>query len=114
MVEFHGFWLSTHGIRESVDSPCRDGADAQYMQYLSKSRITSPQINMQKAYLSAQASSLSGSVISKTHIVAQKPLERQLNTKVCGSKSVIFGILSVFVTTFVPTTITQKRFKHSP
>ena len=31
-------------IRESVDSLCRDGADAQYMQYLSKSRITSPKI----------------------------------------------------------------------
>ena len=31
-------------IRESVDSLCRDGADAQYMQYLRKSRITSPQI----------------------------------------------------------------------
>ena len=41
-------------IRESVDSLCRDGANAQYMQYLSKSRIymqylsksriTSPQI----------------------------------------------------------------------
>ena len=31
------------GIRGSVDSPCRDGADVQYMQYLSKSRITSPQ-----------------------------------------------------------------------
>ena len=30
-------------IRESVDSLCRDGADAQYMQYLSKIRITSPQ-----------------------------------------------------------------------
>ena len=30
-------------IRESVDSLCRDGADAQYMQYLSKSHITSPQ-----------------------------------------------------------------------
>ena len=27
-------------IRESVDSLCRDGPDAQYMQYLSKSRIT--------------------------------------------------------------------------
>ena len=31
-------------IRESVDSLCRDGADAQYMQYLSKSPITSTQI----------------------------------------------------------------------
>ena len=30
-------------VRESVDSLFRDGADAQYMQYLSKSRITSPQ-----------------------------------------------------------------------
>ena len=30
-------------IRESVDSLCRDGADAQYVQYLSKSRMTSPQ-----------------------------------------------------------------------
>jgi len=29
---------------ESVNSLCRDGADAQYMQYLSKSRITSPQV----------------------------------------------------------------------
>ena len=31
-------------IRESVDSLCRDGADTQYMQYLSKSCITLPQI----------------------------------------------------------------------
>ena len=31
-------------IRESVDSLCRDGADAQDMQHLSKSRITSPKI----------------------------------------------------------------------
>ena len=30
-------------IRESIDSLCRDGTDAQYMQYLSTSRITSPQ-----------------------------------------------------------------------
>ena len=40
-------WMSNASsglcIRESVDSLCRDGADAQYMQYLSKSRITSPQ-----------------------------------------------------------------------
>ena len=35
-------------IRESVDSLCRDGADAQYMQYLSKSRITSPQIHFKR------------------------------------------------------------------
>ena len=30
-------------IRKSIQSLCRDGADAQYMQYLSKNRITSPQ-----------------------------------------------------------------------
>ena len=52
-------------LRELVDSLCRNGADAQYMQYLNKSRITSPQTL--KAYLSNQASSLSGFVISKTH-----------------------------------------------
>ena len=34
---------ANHAIRESVDSLCRDGADVQYMQYLSKSHITSPQ-----------------------------------------------------------------------
>ena len=38
------FNLIVPHIRESVDSLCRDGADAQYMQYLSKSRITSTQI----------------------------------------------------------------------
>ena len=31
-------------IRKSVDSQCRDGADVQYMEYLNKSCITSPQI----------------------------------------------------------------------
>ena len=31
-------------ISESVDTLCRNGADAQYMQYLRKSRIISPQI----------------------------------------------------------------------
>ena len=41
-----GTYLSRLPIRDSVDSLCRDGADAQYMQYLNKtakSRITSPQ-----------------------------------------------------------------------
>ena len=45
----HVYWLvvtMTMVISESqlVDSQCRDGADVQYMQYLSKSCITSPQI----------------------------------------------------------------------
>ena len=71
--------IATQPIRESVDSLCRDGADAQYMQYLSKSRITF--INTQKAYLSIKASSLSDFVISKTHISDQKPRGRQLNKK---------------------------------
>ena len=43
MSDFGGEWMGTC-IRESVDSLCRDGADAQYMQYLRKSRIISPQI----------------------------------------------------------------------
>ena len=74
-------------IRESVNSLCRDGADAQYMrQYLSKSRITSPQIR-KKANLSIQASCLSAFVISKTHISGQKPRGRQLN-----KKSYIFNV----------------------
>ena len=30
-----------HCIRQSVDSPCKDGADAQYMQYLSKKSYNS-------------------------------------------------------------------------
>ena len=34
-------------------------------------------------------------MISKTHISAQKPHRRQLNTKVCGSESAIFLILSL-------------------
>jgi len=33
-------------------------------------------------------------MISKTHIEAQKPCGRQLNAKVCSSKSAIFAILS--------------------
>ena len=75
--------------------------------------------NTQKAYLSAQASSLSAFVISKTHISGQKPRGRQINTKVCVSKSAIFVILSFFlsfflVTTFVQTTISRKLFKYSP
>ena len=39
-----GVMSSEYGIRESVDSLCRDIApNVQYVQYLSKSRITSPQ-----------------------------------------------------------------------
>ena len=45
---------------------------------------------MPKAYLST----LSAFVISKTHIGAQKPQGRQVNAKVCGSKSAILLILS--------------------
>ena len=40
-----------------------------------------------------EATSLSAFVISKTHISGQKPRGRQLNKKVCGSKSAIFVIL---------------------
>ena len=60
--------------------------------------------NMQKAYLSIQTSSLSAFVISKTYISGQKPRGRQLNKKVCGSKSAIFLILLSF---FVQTTLSN-------
>ena len=69
--------------------------------------------NTLKAYLSAQASSLSAFVISKTHVIAQKPRGRQLNGKVCGSESAIFLILSS-LRLFAQTTITRKRLKYSP
>ena len=55
---------------------------------------------MPKAYLSAQASSLSAFMISKTHISGQKPHGRQLNAKVCGHESVIFRILSFFLSCY--------------
>ena len=45
-------------------------------------------------YLSAQPSALSAIVISKIHIVAQKPHRRQLNTKMCSSESAIFVLCS--------------------
>ena len=38
-----GKCCSSKGSTESVDSLCRDGTNAQYMQYLNKGRITSPQ-----------------------------------------------------------------------
>ena len=48
---------------------------------------------MLKAYLSAQTSSLSAFVISKTYISGQKLRGSPLNAKVCGHKSTIFRIL---------------------
>ena len=54
---------------------------------------------MFKAYLSAHLSSLSAFMISKTHIVFQKPHGRQLSMEVCGSESAIFVTLSFFVMT---------------
>ena len=41
---------------------------------------------MLKAYLSTQPSSLSAFIVSKTHTVAQKPREKQLNAKVYDSE----------------------------
>ena len=49
-------------IRVSVNSLYRDGADAQYMQYLSKAVYFTA--NTLKAFLSAQSSSLSAFMIS--------------------------------------------------
>ena len=63
-----GFLVHTLIVRESVDSLCRDGADAQYMQYL-KQKLYNFTTN---AYLSAQTSTLSVFVINTTHISVQK------------------------------------------
>ena len=82
-------------IRESVDSLCRDGADAAIYAIL-KQKPYNFTTSTLKAYLSAQASSLSDFVISKTHISGQKPRGRQLNAKVCGHESAIFRILLSF------------------
>ena len=54
---------------------------------------------MLKVHLSNQVSSLCAFVISKTHIVAQKPCGRQQNAKVCDSESAVVCILSFFVMT---------------
>ena len=86
--------MSALFIRESVDSLCRDGPDAQYMQF--KQKPYNFTTNTLKAYLSALSSSLSAFMISKTHISAQKTRGRQLNTKVCGSENAIF-LLSFFL-----------------
>ena len=46
-------------------------------------------------------------MISKIHISGQKPRGRQLSTKVCGSKSAIFLILSFFLSFFLQTTLSN-------
>ena len=99
-------------IRESVDSLCRNGADAQYMQYL-KQKPYNFTTNMLNAYLSPQPSSLSAFMIIKTHIAAQKSHRRQLAKCACGNESAIFLILLSFFL-LRSTTITQDWFKYSP
>ena len=81
-------------LSESVDSLCRNDADAQYIQYLIKQKSYNSATNSLKAYLITQHSSFRASMISNTNILSQKPCGRQVNTKVCGSKKAIFRILS--------------------
>ena len=75
---------TVYRIRELVDSLYRDATHKQ------KPYNFTDTLN---AYLIAQPFSLSPFMISKTHIVAQKPRRRQLNAEVCGSESAIFVIL---------------------
>ena len=72
------------GIRESRWRWCRRTIYA-----IIKQKPYNFTTNMLKAYLGAHSSSLSAFIISKTHIVAQKPCRRQLKAKVCSSKSAI-------------------------
>ena len=59
-------------IRESVDSLCRDGTDAQCMQYLTKSPITSPQIIYAK-YLFKHPASHTLSTLAIPYVIGTSP-----------------------------------------
>ena len=71
-------------IRESIDSLCRVGWDEQYMQYLSKSRITSAQKNANNLF-KCPAFLFECFYNQQDPIVAQKPHRRQVNTNVCSN-----------------------------
>ena len=75
-------------IQELVDSQCRDGANMQYMKYLSKSYNLAT--STLRAYSSSQSSSLWRFMIRKTHTITHEPCVRQLNTNVCSNESAIF------------------------
>ena len=91
---------STKLIRESVDSLCRDGADAQLYAIL-KQKPYNFTTSTLKAYLSIQAYSLSGFVISKTHISGQKPRRTQLTQK-CAVMKVPFCRILLVKTSLEP------------
>ena len=57
---------------------------------LIKQKLYNFTTNMLEAYLSTQFFSSSAFMISKTHLVAQKPRERQLNTKCAVTKVPFF------------------------
>ena len=82
-------------IRESVDSLCRDGVDAQYMQYLSKSPITSHHkyakrlFNRPTFLFECFYYQLDSLLVYS--LVGQKPRGRQLKARVCGSESAILS-----------------------
>ena len=63
--------------------------DTQYMQQ----KLYNFTTNALNAYLTVQPSSLSAFMISKTHIVVQKPRRKQVNIKLCINESAILVIL---------------------
>ena len=73
-------------ISESVDSLCRNGVDRPAIYAVLKQKPYNLTTNTLKAYLSAQPSSLSAFMISKTYVVAQKPRRRQLMQKCVVAK----------------------------
>ena len=81
-------------MRESVDSLYRDDADAQYIQYVSKSHETQPRMHFKLKEASAQHTSLSDFTISKTDKLSQKHCGTESNTKVCSSHFLLIMILS--------------------
>ena len=69
-------------VSESVDSLCRDDVNMHVIYAILKQKLYNFATNRLKAL--CPAFPFSAFVISKTHIVAQKPRGRWLNTKVYG------------------------------
>ena len=78
--------------------------------YILKQQLYNYNTKALKAYVSLQPSSLSAFIFSKPHTV---PHGRQLNTKVCGSKSTNFGMNVVLITVLSSMT-TKHLHSYSP
>ena len=81
--------VRSYSIKELIDSLCRDGMNAQYMQISNLYNFTT---NILKAYtfiINCPAFQIECSY-DQTLAITQKPHGRQLSTKVSGSERTIF------------------------